>query len=115
MGLSEKQQVRKGKLLNRLLQEQKEIASALGRETTLHVYMTSSMYDAENPPDVLRNEERLSQEEKRAAQEKRKVSFWPSWARVSGTRRQRTVTIQAEMLEEMADFVEGHGCTWQEA
>ena len=73
-------------------------------EMTLYVSMSSRMYGVET--QLLKENE--------GSREKRKTSFWPPWARVSGTGRLRTVTLPAEMLEEMTDFVEGYGCTWQE-
>jgi hypothetical protein len=73
-------------------------------DITIYVSMSSRMCDSEM---------KLS-EDNGAYGEKRKITLWPSWARVSGSSRSRAVTFPAEMLEEMTDFVEGYGCTWQE-
>jgi len=83
--------------------EENRISSLPGQTSSLYIYMTSSMVGKEDL------------EEKRAVEEKRKVSFWPSNASVSGHGRLRTISVDKEDLDDLIDFVESHGCTWQEA
>jgi hypothetical protein len=65
------------------------------REISYSIYMSKKMSEDEN---LMRN----------------KASYWPSSVSVSGTGRMRNVTVIKKDSEDLTDFVEEHGGTWQE-